>query len=161
MSKIMDQLIGNLGEGIQRLSAAFSLELDYSPKSLLRIESFINKQFPNETELDGSMSIMLGLYLGEVIIRNNPGLRWNEPEIENKVLNPFDLSITIPIDEERHLTLKPMLRIHKFGLDRTDTIYGYYNMNIDIYNKVFDPTSTIRYKGDHYEFKLAGMKKAK
>jgi hypothetical protein len=137
----IDKLRGALTEGKTMMETMLGFKLNYYPMSLKKLEEQLNKMFPfGQRQIAPHVSILMGLYLGEVIVRNlkrgNP--RWNDFKE-----NPFNASITfevpnddLHINESIEVQVLPMVRLDKFiNEDRTDTIYGYYCMLQDMVNK--------------------------
>ncbi|WP_336775276.1 hypothetical protein [Paenibacillus sp. MMO-58] len=69
-----------------------------------------------------------GIYLGEVFVRNVAGAEWQQ-ETENFMDWNFKIS------RENHIFIGyPMKRVRSYWFDRTNTLYSYFQMNMDALN---------------------------
>lgn len=110
--------------------------IDFTMASLKKLENTINRMYPLGHEPMSTTLMMIGLYVGEVLIKNIPGARWNI-----KGENPFkDWEIKIDMKELDQFTAYPVQRVRNFWFDRTDTIWGWAGMIRDLRSGALDPS---------------------
>lgn len=91
--------------------ALTGFDLTYTPESLSKLEAVIHHMFPDEAQPRLSTTfIPFGWYLGEVIVRNISGAKWQEED------SFFNTSITIPGPVAR---VQPFIYVEKFFSDRS------------------------------------------
>lgn len=114
-------------EEFQTMCAAMvhltGFQLTYTPESLSDMELLIDEMFPDPNASRMNTTFLpFGWYLGEVIVRNVPGTKWED--------NKEDFWQTAIVSETPHGTAKmlPFVRVEKFFFDRTDGLKVFYDV---------------------------------
>ena len=95
------------------------IKVDYDLAYVKHNELAIHKLFSEEKIPSADAIFALGIFIGNTIIQNVPGAKWDEETIRLS-----DLNILIPIDNGS-MMLKPIQRVMNFYTDRTNSIYNY------------------------------------
>lgn len=105
-----------------------SLNVDYSLDELYLIEKEFGKRWHNTDVKAFTTYLPFGYILGETIVRNIPGSKWNYDE---EINNVFDVSISVPVktdgdEEQTYMKIYPIVRVRKFHKDREDRLTTMY-----------------------------------
>ena len=105
------------------------LSSEHTPSDLSRMEEYIMRNMSSEKKQRPELVTILGVYLGEIVIKNIGG-KWN-----TKVNNILEVSV----DEigNYRLSILPFMRILNFAQSR-ESIIGLYNLCKDISNGEID-----------------------
>lgn len=104
---------------------AFGVTPTYQPESLNEVEQKINEMYPEGHKAMPTTYLPFGFYLGETIVRNIPGAKWDISEAGEFFDN---IAITIDQSDEAKAKLFPFRRVMKFWDDRTDGLSVFYRM---------------------------------
>lgn len=136
MTKKVEQIIDLLEEAKPTLEEMIGVKLNYYPQSIKKLEFTLNEMFPFGRRVEPTVSLMLGVYLGEVIRKNvkNADVDWGE---DTEYAIDTELKIDhIKVKNDKyptHFIIKPILRMDKFlNQDRTDGLWAMYCMVQDI-----------------------------
>lgn len=147
------QVRSALMEGKPLFREIFEVEFDSTPADLVALEKVINREYPVGHKPMGSTLIMLGFYYGEVIITNIVGAEWVNPVGSEQEGNPFVWGVRIPMKDNKSYVVFPIQRMANFWHDRTDVLYGQFNMLNDLNTGALDPSKQDYYKGNNYVFR--------
>ncbi|MNV17533.1 hypothetical protein D3C71_1083260 [compost metagenome] len=131
------------------LAMTGGFRFNYMPESLLVLEERAKEMFPKGHIFMGTTPLVLGFYIGEVIIRNIKGSYWHKDLSDN----PRSWGIEVPLCSGGTISVFPAQRFINFSHDYSDTIYGYFNMLRDMNSGVLNIHTMDYYEGDHYIFK--------
>lgn len=134
--KKIEKVIQLFEKNKREMEKMLNVKLNYFPQSVKNLEVELNKMYPFGRNVSSSISLMVGVYLGETIRKNvkNAIVEWGEDtqyaiETElsfKKVKLKNDLN-------ETDFVIKPILRVEKFlNQDRTDSLWAMYCMCQDI-----------------------------
>jgi hypothetical protein len=129
MRKI-DQILHVLPATLKAFQMLFGERLDYSPESLKVLERVINETYPPDRDNKPELIAMLGVYLGEVFVRNIPNATW--VDFDEYV---DDAAVTIEI-KNIHNKIFPLKRMFNFFKDRDYKLYPYYKMIEEMTDKL-------------------------
>ncbi|GKS12936.1 hypothetical protein YDYSY3_39360 [Paenibacillus chitinolyticus] len=125
-------------------------KLDFTIESLQRLENGINKVYPAGHEPLETTLLVLGLYLGEVFIKNNKNACWDSIDPD---AGPFFCCA----EEERAFIGYPVKRMKNFWFDRSQGLKVYYQMNMDVLEGKIQPEVCTDWK-DHkgrYQYRFS------
>lgn len=114
------QLLKGLQENIVTMMSVFGFRhLNYTQKQLEAVEDKIEQEYPLGHQPQITTIFTFGFFLGECIIKANPGSKW---KIADDAKSPFDMVIEIPSDEDGTpaASASPMTRVRKYWFDRSD-----------------------------------------
>lgn len=145
------KLVESVEAGKPAHKAMMGLNLDGTPQSLRKLEDLINETYPvGEREYSFALAIFYGTYLAQIIMDRIKGA-----EIVDYDEDPYELSIVLTKAGKPLCQVFPIARANNFiNGDRSDTIFGFYNMLQDIRMGRFDPSESVGNTvntGRHYE----------
>lgn len=119
------EILDGLREGTEHVFRLNGLPTSYQEEDLDLFEDFINELYPDEGMPSSPMIIPpFGYYLGETIVRNIPGAKW---ELDEPIDNIARLSISVPArNGDETARLYPFIRAQKFFQDRSDGLSVYF-----------------------------------
>jgi len=121
----INEILDVLEQAKDVLGGLAGVDFNYSPRSLEKLEVALNDMFPFGRKTDVAVSILIGVYLGEVIVRNIKEASWGEFNTKD----PFETEVIVKKGEMTG-HVKPLLRAYKFlNRDRTDALSVFYYMN--------------------------------
>jgi hypothetical protein len=119
--------------------ALMGVKATYDKDMLLGIEKYINDSFSENHKPMPSTCVMLGILLGETIVRNIKGAKWNTKEVDTL----YDITVGLELDNSPgEVMINPVIRIENFFKDKEDSIVAMYLMaelmsNYDIFSQEF------------------------
>lgn len=137
--EIADKLISS--DMLATMSIAMGINPTYDKQMLLDIERYISTQFnPNHKPLP-TTCVMFGILLGETIIRNVEGFKWDDSNVVKYMFDDLKL-IGETTKSEGSIIINPVVRIDKFFNDKEDSIVALFLLadlmsNYDIHSTEF------------------------
>lgn len=107
------------------MEETMDMNADFTPDSLLNMQSGIYKTLSEPTREQPPMMLVLALahYFGETLIRNFPDAYWMG---DDTLSDPLRIRLVIPYKNGKKADLYPGLSILNFFHDKSRTLYSVY-----------------------------------